>query len=446
MGMMEISRRTVLKGAAATVALSAPFVRSAHAAGQLKCAFMDHWIPGANGVLDEICQKWAEKEKVNLTIDYVSTEGDAITNVAAAESLAKTGHDIMATLTWATATFGPGFEPVDDLMGDLVTAYGQTSPAIKFLGHQEGRWMVVPSVTSSGGAPCATRIDLFKEHVGLDVTAMYPAGQPANKELADQWTWDAFLSAAEKCSKAGVPFGLGLSQMSDSQDWVGSVFTAHGAMLVNENAEIVADSDEVRQVLEWFTKLRPFLPDGVESWDDSANNKWLISGRGALTVNSLSTWAVANRDAPEIGKQIWHMPQPKGPKGRFMPRTPAFWGIWEFSQNKSAAKALLAHLWERQNVEKLITASSGNDIPAFPSLMDFKIWEEQGPPIGSTYHYPPRGDVVASIAAMPAPPKIAHQIYARGVLTNMISRATGGGSIDDAIAWASDEVSGFKRS
>lgn len=445
MNSFYLNRRTLLKGAA-SAALAAPFVRRANAAGDLKCAFIDHWVPGANDVLTELCQSWAEQEKVNLTIDFVTTSGDAITNVGAAESLAKTGHDIITTLNWATTTFQGQFEPVDDIMADLIAEHGAASPAIEYVGLRDGHWTAVPSVTATQGAPCGTRIDLFKEHVGLDVTQMYPNGAPANQELADKWTWDFFLEAAQKCAKAGVPFGMGLGRTPDSVNWVGSVFAAHNAQLISKDGEIIVNSDEVRKVLEWFVKLVPSLPDGVFSWDDSANNKWLISGKGALVMNSPSAWAVANRDAPEIGKQIWHMPPPKGPNGRFMPRTPSFWGIWEFSQNKEAAKGLLRHLWQRDNVAKLVSAGKGNDIPAFPKLLDFKTWEEAGPPAGTLYHYPPRDDVIAAVAGMPAPASIASQAFSRGTLTNMIARAAEqGGSIDAAITWAEDELSGFMR-
>ena len=54
---------------------------------------------------------------------------------------------------------------------------------------------------------CCSRFDLMKEHAGIDVQALYPAGKPPNDA---SWTWDAFLGAAEKCQKAGYGFGLPL--------------------------------------------------------------------------------------------------------------------------------------------------------------------------------------------------------------------------------------------
>ena len=121
-------------------------------------------------------------------------------------------------------------------------------------------------------------------------------------------------------------------------------------------------------MLDFFKKLVPLLPDGVFAWDDSSNNKALISGQSALIMNPPSAWAVAVRDAPKVAEQCWHFPSPKGPKGRFDPAQPSYWGIWNFSPNKSAGKSLLLHLWEKGSVEQLVAGSKGYDIPAFRNL------------------------------------------------------------------------------
>ena len=101
-------------------------------------------------------------------------------------------------------------------------------------------------------------------------------------------------------------------------------------------------------------------------------------------MNPPSAWAVAVRDAPKVAEQCWHFPSPKGPKGRFDPAQPSYWGIWNFSPNKSAGKSLLLHLWEKGSVEQLVAGSKGYDIPAFGTLRDFKTWAEEGPPKGGS--------------------------------------------------------------
>src|SRR5258708_39567683 len=147
-------------------------------------------------------------------------------------------------------------------------------------------------------------------------------------------------------------------------------------------------------------------------------------GGGALGWISRSAWAVAKRDAPKVAEQLWTHGMPAGPKGRFAPFVPFFWGIWSFSKNKPAAKSLLAHLSQPKAIEKMVAASGGYDLPAFANLTTLKTWADEGPPKGTLYHYPnPYNHQILSIAAQPAPPKIAVQIYSQGLMTQMTVHA-----------------------
>ena len=90
--MATITRRAVLRTAAlATTILARPFVRGAHAAGKLNVGFWDHWVPGANGPLEALCREWAEKEKVELKVDFITSNGDKDLLTVAAEAQSKSG-------------------------------------------------------------------------------------------------------------------------------------------------------------------------------------------------------------------------------------------------------------------------------------------------------------------------------------------------------------------
>ena len=444
MSASRFGRRRFLATAAAAAA--APYVRTSHAAGSLSVGFWDHWVPGANDVLTRLCNEWAAREKVDLKIDYITSLGSKLLLTVTSEAQAKSGHDLLSMGIWLAAGQAANLEPVDDIVLPLIAKYGNPLPAVEYLGKQDGHWIAVPATAGTQmKGPCA-RIDLFKQHVGLDLTQMYPPGAPPDKALTDRWTWDAFLVAAEKCFKAGFPFGIGLGQTADSTDSAGAIFAAHGAQLVDAKGNITVKSDATRQALEYAKRLVQFLPADVFAWDDASNNKWLISGKGALIMNPPSAWAVAKRDNPKVAEQLWTFPAPKGPKGRFQPGLPFYWGIWKFSKNKSAAKSLLTYLSQPSSVEQLVIGSGGYDLPPFSGLRGFKIWAEAGPPKGTLYHYPPRGDEIVSIAGAPAPAPIATQMYTQATLTKMIAKFTQGNeSMDKVIAWATSELEGFMR-
>jgi len=446
MSRRKLSRRQFVAATALSSAalITAPYVRGAYAAGKLTMGFWDHWVPDANNACTTLVNEWAAKEKVEVSIDYITTQGNKLFLTIAAEGQAKSGHDILAMPTWWPHAHAELLEPVNDIMEPLIKQNGDVNDTVQYLGKAGDKWLGVPScIGSQIKGPCS-RIDLLKKYAGIDIQEMYPAGSPPK---ADNWTTDTFLKAAEACKKGGFPFGIGLGETPDSVDTAGAFFRAFGAQLVDAKGNLKVKTDEVRQVLEFYKKLIPLLPPSVASWDDSTNNKALVSGESALIMNPPSAWAVAKRDAPQVAEQCWTHGFPAGPKGRFAPFAPFFWNTWNFSKNKEAAKSLLVHLSQPSSIEKLVAASGGYDLPAFEKLTTLKTWAEEGPPKGTLFHYPnPYKHQILSIAAAPAPPKIAQQIYTQGIQTKMCLRYFQGEAMEKTLAWAEGECEGYMRS
>jgi ABC-type glycerol-3-phosphate transport system substrate-binding protein len=442
----KLSRRQFVAATALTSAtfIAAPYVRSAHAGGKVSIGFWDHWVPGANSASTELCKEWGEKEKVEVQCDYITSQGNKNLITIAAEAQAKSGHDIFQMPSWWCHSNSDLMEPVNDIMEPIIKENGAVNGTVKYLGQLDGKWMGVPAcVGSQIKGPCS-RIDLMKKYANIDVQEMYPLGAPPK---ADAWTTETFLKAAEACHKAGFPFGIGLGETADNVDTAGAIFQAYGAELVNAKGDLTVKTDAVREVMEYYKKLISFLPPDIAAWDDASNNKWLIAGKGAMIMNPPSAWAVAKRDAPQVAEQCWTHGFPAGPKGRYAPFVPFFWSIWSFSKNKEAAKSLLVHLSKPSSIEKMVTVSGGYDLPAYEKMTTLKVWAEQGPPTGTLYHYPnPYNHQTLSIAASPAPPKIAQQIYFQATMTKMALRYSKGEKLEDTLSWAEGECEGFMRS
>ena len=312
----SLTRRSVLAaGAAAAAIFAIPFVRGAHAAGKLSVGFWDHWVPGANDVMRKIVQEWADKEKVDIKPSISSPAPATSAHHDRRRGAGRVGARHVRDVTWLPASYADKLEPVDDVVKPLIEKSGDVGKTVEYLGQANGHWIAVPTVVGTQTKPPCGRIDLFKEHVGLDITQMYPAGGQPNKELTDKWTWDFFLEAAEKLNKAGHPFGMPMGPTSDAVDWVGAVFAAYGAQFVDEKGNVTVKSDATRQVLEWFKKLVPQLPPDVFAWDDASNNKALVSGKSALIMNPPSAWAVAKRDAPQDRAESLDVRSAKGSEG-----------------------------------------------------------------------------------------------------------------------------------
>ena len=200
----KIARRRLLTNTAAVSAalVAAPFVRGAHAAGKLSLGFWDHWVPNANNATEKLVKEWGEKEKVDVQVDFITSQGNKLLLTGAAESQAKSGHDVLALSTWLPSRYTDLLVDMNDVMEPLIKQNGAVNATVEYLGKIGGKWIGVPATVGSQiKGPCS-RIDLMKKHAGIDIQAMYPAGAAPK---ADDWTFDTFLKAAEACHKGGNP-------------------------------------------------------------------------------------------------------------------------------------------------------------------------------------------------------------------------------------------------
>jgi ABC-type glycerol-3-phosphate transport system substrate-binding protein len=445
--LRSITRRTALQVGAGAAALPLVHIRTAGAAGSLKVGFWDHWVPKGNEVMKQQIDAWAAQAKVQVDVDFIPTVGNKLLMTAAAEAQAETGHDIYTFNNWDVYNHWRSLAPIDDVVESLIGKWGPVSEVATYLAKQGGHWIGLPTSSGSQTKPPCARISWFKKH-GLDVQAMYPVA-PEHTALQDSWTWDTMLKYAELADKDAMTFALGMGSNlnTDAIDTHGALFKSFGAELVDSEGAIKVKSDEVRQVLEYAQKLVQFYPQEANAYDDASNNRALIAGKSALIFNPPSAWAVAVRDNRPVAADCWTFSAPAGPKGRFVPSSFFFWGVWSFSKNQSAAKDLLHYLMEREQVEARETVVAGYDIPPFASMLDFKVWETVEPPPGTVYNYPirPWHNARPSLAASEAPPDVAVQIYTAAMHNRMLSRLRDGQTIPQVIAWAEGELAGYTR-
>lgn len=442
----RVTRRRALKLGAAATALPLVHIRTGHAAGKLSLALWDHWVPSGGPAMRKIVEAWAAKNQVDVQLDFLTAIGNKINITMAAEAQSKTGHDVYAFDQWTVHEFADSLINHDDIMGRLIAKYGKVAPSCEYLGKVDGHWKAVPVGWGSAPLTSCARISLFKQHVGVDVTKWFP-NQPSTPEASKDWTYDTQLKAAEALFKAGFPmgFGCGSGSTDANQTW-GATFGAFGADLVDAKGNITVDTDNVMAAMEYCKKMIPFMNPDAVSWDDASNNRALISGKSAMIWNPPSAWAVAKRDSPKIAEDCWTFPNPRGPAGRKVPHRPYFWGIWNFSKNQKAGAELIEYLSQREQVEALAAPVSGYDIPPFLSMSDLSIWSDVEPPKGTIYNYPvrPWHDAVYYVPGQSAPPEVAVQIWNRYIYPGLVARMMAGQTIKQALAWAKEEISGFR--
>src|SRR5262249_274931 len=191
------TRRQVLKSAAlgSAAAIAAPYVKGVYAAGSLSLGEWDDWVPGENNTLTKLCNEWGAKNNCEVKIDYITSQGEKDKLTAAAEAQAGTGHDIMSHRDWNIRIHQNVLEPLDDLIAKLTQQYGPTRPVAEYLAKTKGRGRGVPTAVGSQVKPCFSRIDLYKQHAGIDVTEIFPADESKwDQAKVDTWNWDTYLT------------------------------------------------------------------------------------------------------------------------------------------------------------------------------------------------------------------------------------------------------------
>ena len=443
-----MSRRTFLEGSAILGAstLCAPHVLAQGSGEKLSVALSQHWIPSVSDIQKKLVEEWASENNVSVTVDFIGS-GTSSLATPAGEARSKSGHDLIELSMWQFAQFKDSLEPLDDLAAVLTEKYGPILPGGEYALKHDGAWRGLPA-TQTHTKCMESRLDLWKEYCDIDLAELFPAGPRDEERIKREWTYDAFLKYAKKLYDGGVPFAQPISSAShaDANEWLGPVFNSFGGEFITADGDIAVDSDAVREALNYFKELTQYMPQDIYSWDDAGNNRWLLAGRGATIVNPPSVWASALKDAPEIGEQLWHHDVPRGPKGHYRGLLVHGYGVWNFSKNKDVAKELALWLADKQQFSISAQASNGYDIPLIQSYSDNPVWTEAGPPKGSIYNYPVRGDEELVVCGYPAPPQVASRFYSEGFLSNFVGRVTQANTpIDEVIDWASVELEGYLR-
>jgi hypothetical protein len=446
--MGKVTRRQFLKAA---VAGGTAMAASITAPGLLKKAYtqkvklnillISHWVPGAADIHKEIIYEWAKKNNVEINIDFVP-EVMQVRSIASEEYKSGAGHDVVTFHTSTGTSFKKKLEPLNDVAIYIQTKYGKFDDVGTYLSYQDGTWVTVPTVIMSHSYPMVSRIDLFREHAGINLLDLFPTYvAKRDKTKVDAWTYDTFLDAAKKLHNAGYPFGNPISKASDANDWLCPLFLSFGSVPVDKDGKVTIESDGTLKALEFMKELTQYMPKDIYGWDDASNNRWIISGKGSCIQNPPSAWAVCKRTRPDIAAQLWHHDTPSGSKGRYRGALFYNFGIWKWCKEKKAAKELIMYLLERPQQWKMLQASQGYDMPQLKPMYAHPVWEEEGPPKGTIYNYIPRGDEQLIVGGWPAPPEIGAKIYNQWIILTMVAKATTEEmSPKEAMKWAAGEL------
>ena len=157
-------------------------------------------------------------------------------------------------------------------------------------------------------------------------------------------TWDDVrLGGAKIKEKHNVSMGIGLASEIDSNMAMRAIMYSFGSSVQDKTGNLVLNSEETLEAIKFVKAMyNESMTPEVFTWDASSNNRFMLTGKGSLTVNAISITRTAEKDNPEMGKKIWLAKTPKGPVCRMgLQHVMNVYAIWKFAENIEGAKKFL---------------------------------------------------------------------------------------------------------
>jgi multiple sugar transport system substrate-binding protein len=251
-------------------------------------------------------------------------------------------------------------------------------------------------------------------------------------------TWDDLLRVGKILKKAGHPVGIAISHCTDSNISFWSVLWANGGKVLEKDGKTPAiNSDAAAKVVEWYKELyAEAMEPEVLSWDNSSNNRFLLSGKGSWIHNPISAYVAAAVKKMPIADEINHHNNPAGPAGIHVATNVNSLAIWKFSKHVPLAKDFIKFLFQKENYDSFIAGGSAFNQPPLKAFAGHPIWASN-----PKYAMLPKEAEYVHEQGWPARPNGAVQlIVVNYILPDIVAKAVNGMPTKRALAWGEDQV------
>jgi len=318
----------------------------------LRVAQWSHFVPGYDKWFDGVfCKQWGDRHDTKVIVDHLSIS--EVNARAASEASARHGHDLFMFLS-PPAAYEKQVIDHAEIYQEVERKHGKPVE----LGHK------------STYDPKTKRYFAFSESYVPDPgnyrkDLWAPVGYPNGPA-----TWEELYRGATAIRrKFGNPCGIGLSQELDTNMAMRALLWSFGASVQDPDGVVVINSKASVEAVKFMRSLYQDSETAeVFTWDPSSNNRAILSGRASYVENAISVTRQAEKDNPEMSKQIQLTPALKGPSRRLASEhVMSCYVIWDFAENKEGAKRFLVDLVD--DFESAFKASEFYNFPCFPQTV-----------------------------------------------------------------------------
>ena len=351
----SVTRREFIKAAgfgvvAAGVAPTIFIPRYAHGASkELKILVWSHFVPRFDKEwYDAFAAKWGEANGIKVTVDHIGLA--EIPSRTAAEISAGQGHDLIEWIA-PPSQFEPSVLDLSDVVKDAEKRYGKQHPLChrsSYNPNTKKHYCFIPGWTIDPGC---YRKSLWEK-----------AGKGGGPT-----TWEDLIAYGGKIKREqGIQLGIGLSQELDSNMAARALLWSYDTSIQDAKENVVLNNPKTVEAVRYMARLykEAMVPE-VFAWSAVSNNQALIAGRASYILNSISAYRSAQKEVPEIAKDIYFTPALKGPRGtRFNSEHVIYcYIVPKYSKNVDSAKKFLLDLVG--NYDQAMYASELYNSPAF---------------------------------------------------------------------------------
>jgi len=416
--MASTTRRRFLVGAAAGAAAVAVHRAPAFAQKrELTFLSTNHFVPASDDELRKQAEAFGKAAGVAVRVDTIA--GLQLPAKRAAEAQSQSGHDLILLSHADPFLFESLLVDVGPLVETLGKRYGGWYPFAAESAQTGSGWRAVPWFWVA--FPATYNMAHYKK-AGLE----YPK------------SWEELLRQGKTLKKQGNPVGIAISHTGDANSTFWAVLWCFGGKVLEADGKTPAIvSDKTALTIEWYKELfRDAMEPEVLSWDDAANNRFILSGKGAWIHNPISPYNTALKEKMPIADDINHHPSPGGPAGVHSGPGINALGIWKFSKNADLAKEFIQFLFRKENFDAWVVASNAFNQPPLRDLADHPIWVKN-----PKFAMLPKEAEYAHARGWPSRPNDAiRRVENNYVLPDMVAKAIAGMPTKRAMDWAQDQV------
>ncbi len=354
-----VSRRDFIKLAGgsgiAAGALGPAFLFPERAAAQqktLKIGQWSHFVPAYDTWFDNtFCKQWGQKHNTNVVVDHINL--NELHARAASEVSAKKGHDLFMFLS-PPASF-------EDQVLDMTHVYQEVE-------KKHGK--KIDLAHKSTFNPKTKKYFAFSDSYVPDPGNYYKewwaeAGFPNGPN-----TYDDLLNGGKKIKdKTGHPIGIGMSQELDSSMALRALLWSFGGAEQDEQGNVTINSKQTIDALKYGKELfQQTMTPEIFSWDPSANNRAMVSGKTSYIANAISVTRQTERDHMPTDSHIMICKAPQGPARRIAAEhVMDCYVVWNFAANKEGAQQFLIDYIDA--FHEGFTAGQFYNFPCFPKTV-----------------------------------------------------------------------------